>query len=419
MNSSGVFQWSCGAAVLVLAASGWSCRSAGSEPASANTAASSSATVTVRRGTFTRTVRVAGITEAVRNAAADRAAPGGPDHTRTSSSRNSSRAAPARRRATCSSSSTRRTRSAPRSTAAPTSRTSSSRSAGSRRSRRRPTRRDETAMTQAENDVSRARARGAEEPRPARHRGREEHAGARGGPGAADRGAAGEDAQAPDGRGRHANPRDPARAAWSGRSEHAEQNAAYMVVRAPFDGLAVVQPVFKGSAMTEVQEGDEVRPGMPIVNVVDPTSMQVRARVSQVDAGLVAVGQPVRVTLDAYPGVSFDGTVKQVAPLAITSSVTPAVRGFVAIISIAGLRRRPDARPVGGRRHRSSSGGRTCSCCRARRWRSTRPARGCMLKQGGSFVRQRRHGRRGERRPGRRGLRRGRGRRRRAPRGGR
>jgi HlyD family secretion protein len=117
---------------------------------------------------------------------------------------------------------------------------------------------------------------------------------------------------------------------------HAEENAAYMVIPAPFDGLAVVQPVFKGSAMTELQEGDEVRPGMPIVSVVDPTSMQVRARVSQVDRSLVAVGQQARVTLDAYPGVSFDGKVVQLAPLAITSSVTPAVRGFVALVSIAG-----------------------------------------------------------------------------------
>ncbi len=117
---------------------------------------------------------------------------------------------------------------------------------------------------------------------------------------------------------------------------HAEQNANYMVVRAPFEGLAVVQPVFKGSAMTEVQQGDEVRAGMPIVNVVDPTSMQVRARVSQVDGGLVAVGQTARISLDGYPGLSFEGRVKQVAPLAITSSVTPVVRSFVALISIAG-----------------------------------------------------------------------------------
>jgi membrane fusion protein (multidrug efflux system) len=88
--------------------------------------------------------------------------------------------------------------------------------------------------------------------------------------------------------------------------------------------------------MTEIQEGDEVRPGMPIVTVVDPGSMQVRARVSQVDAGLVAAGQPVRLALDAYPGLSFEGVVKLVAPLAITSTVTPAVRSFVAIIAISG-----------------------------------------------------------------------------------
>ena len=133
---------------------------------------------------------------------------------------------------------------------------------------------------------------------------------------------------------------------------HAEENAAYMVIRAPFGGLAVVQAVFKGSAMVEVAEGDEVRAGMPIVNVVDPTSMQVRARVSQVDRSLVAVGQPVRVTLDAYPGVSFDGTLKQIAPLAITSTVTPAVRSFVALVSVAGSDAGPDAGPVGRGRYR-------------------------------------------------------------------
>jgi multidrug efflux pump subunit AcrA (membrane-fusion protein) len=117
---------------------------------------------------------------------------------------------------------------------------------------------------------------------------------------------------------------------------HAEQNANIMVVRAPFAGLAVTQPVFKGSAMTEVQEGDEVRAGMPIVQVVDPSSMQVRARVSQVDRGLVSVGQPARISLDAYPGLVFDGTVRQVAPIAVTSAVTPPVRSFVTLIAIAG-----------------------------------------------------------------------------------
>jgi HlyD family secretion protein len=118
--------------------------------------------------------------------------------------------------------------------------------------------------------------------------------------------------------------------------KNAEQNASRMIVRAPFEGLAVLQALFKGTQMTEVQEGDEVRPGAPIVSVVDPSRMQVRARISQVDGAQVSVGQTARVSLDAYPGLAFDGKVTQVAPLAIISSVTPAVRGFVAVIAIDG-----------------------------------------------------------------------------------
>lgn len=117
---------------------------------------------------------------------------------------------------------------------------------------------------------------------------------------------------------------------------HAEQNTGLMVVRAPFEGLAVVQPTFKGSAMTELQEGDEVRPGMPIINVVDPSAMQVRARVNQADIGSMSVGHPARVSLDAYPGLVFNGQVTQLAPLAITSSMTSAVRSFVALITVQG-----------------------------------------------------------------------------------
>lgn len=118
---------------------------------------------------------------------------------------------------------------------------------------------------------------------------------------------------------------------------HAERNAGRMTVAAPFDGLAVLRAVFRpGGQMTEVQEGEEIRAGMPIVDVVDSSAMQVRARVNQVDVGLVAAGQRVRVQLDAYPELTFDGRVEQVAPIAVLSTLTPKVRAFVTIISIAG-----------------------------------------------------------------------------------
>jgi multidrug resistance efflux pump len=118
--------------------------------------------------------------------------------------------------------------------------------------------------------------------------------------------------------------------------EHAENNARRMTITAPFDGLAVVKQVWKGGTMGDVQEGEEVRPGLPILDVVDPSRMQVRAKVNQADIGLVSVGQKAVVRLDAYPDLVFDGRVEQLSPLALLSTLTATVRSFVAVVSIAG-----------------------------------------------------------------------------------
>ncbi|HSL21187.1 MAG TPA: efflux RND transporter periplasmic adaptor subunit [Vicinamibacterales bacterium] len=126
--------------------------------------------------------------------------------------------------------------------------------------------------------------------------------------------------------------RDRARAAMA----HAENNARRMTILAPFDGLAVVKQVWKGGTMGDVQEGEEVRAGVPILDVVDPNRMQVRARVNQADIAHVAVGRRARVRLDAYPELVFDGRIEQLSPLALLSTLTPKVRSFVAIVSISG-----------------------------------------------------------------------------------
>ena len=118
--------------------------------------------------------------------------------------------------------------------------------------------------------------------------------------------------------------------------EHAETNARRMTIAAPFDGLAVVKQIWKGGTMGDVQEGEEVRSGLPIMDVVDPSRMQVRARINQADIGLVRVGQRARVQLDAYPDLVFDGRIEQLSPLALLSTLTPKVRSFVAIVSISG-----------------------------------------------------------------------------------
>ena len=117
---------------------------------------------------------------------------------------------------------------------------------------------------------------------------------------------------------------------------YAESNSQLMSVKAPFPGLVVLKQVYKGNSMAEVVEGDEVRPGLPILDIVDPTSMQVRAIVNQADVGSIAPGQPAKVRLDAYPDLLFEGRIELVAPLGVQSSMTPKVRSFVALVSIQG-----------------------------------------------------------------------------------
>ena len=124
------------------------------------------------------------------------------------------------------------------------------------------------------------------------------------------------------------------------RSANAERqaagNAERMAVRAPIGGMAVVKTIWKGNSMAEVQEGEEVRAGVPIVDIVNPNAMRVRARVNQADVNELRVGQSVRVGLDAYPALSFDGRIAQISPLGVASVLSAKVRTFVVLVDVNG-----------------------------------------------------------------------------------
>jgi HlyD family secretion protein len=117
---------------------------------------------------------------------------------------------------------------------------------------------------------------------------------------------------------------------------YAEGNAKLMLTYAPFSGLVVVKRMYRNGQFVEIAEGDEVRPGTPVVDIVDTSKMRVRAKVNQADAAMVRVGQRVTVGLDGFPELVFDGTIASLAPLASASQLSPTVRTFVAVISIDG-----------------------------------------------------------------------------------
>lgn len=85
----------------------------------------------------------------------------------------------------------------------------------------------------------------------------------------------------------------------------ADANAARMVLKTPIDGIVVMQTIFRGGDVGQIQLGDQVYPGMFFMSIVDPSSMVVDASINQVDSEKLRIGMKARVELDAYKGIEL------------------------------------------------------------------------------------------------------------------
>jgi len=117
--------------------------------------------------------------------------------------------------------------------------------------------------------------------------------------------------------------------------EYAKSNVDKMTIVSPMNGLAVLAPIYKGTRQVDPQEGDEVRAGAAIMLVVNPSAMQVTARINQVDLAQLRTGLPVDVRLDAYPDLIFPGRVERISAMAIPGG-SRRIRHFSAMVSIQG-----------------------------------------------------------------------------------
>jgi HlyD family secretion protein len=85
-------------------------------------------------------------------------------------------------------------------------------------------------------------------------------------------------------------------------------------VTAPMSGVVIHKTVELGETVTSgVSSFNE---GTVMFTVADLKSLIIRVNLNEVDIAKVRVGQPVRVTLDAYPQKIFTGKVRFVAPAA-------------------------------------------------------------------------------------------------------
>ena len=117
---------------------------------------------------------------------------------------------------------------------------------------------------------------------------------------------------------------------------HVQANAALMQVRSPIDGIVVLNTIWKQGKLGEVQEGDQVRPGTPFMQIVDASTMRVKARINQEDLLLLRPGQKAKVHLDAYPDLVFDGSLDSVDPMGNPGDFSNNLRTFSATFTIRG-----------------------------------------------------------------------------------
>lgn len=83
------------------------------------------------------------------------------------------------------------------------------------------------------------------------------------------------------------------------------------LVRAPFDGVLGVRHVEVGQFLTA---------GTQIVSLTDLSTLFANFTVTEKDSGKLAVGQVVRVEVDAYPGKTFDGKITTIEPQIATDT---------------------------------------------------------------------------------------------------
>ncbi len=102
--------------------------------------------------------------------------------------------------------------------------------------------------------------------------------------------------------------------------DQAQENLDKMRVTAPMDGLVSIQKnenasggfFFTGMTLPDYHEGDEVRPGSSIAQVVDPQGLNLTSKIGEADRSNLQPGQAVEVVFDALPGQLFHGAVKSV-----------------------------------------------------------------------------------------------------------
>lgn len=88
-------------------------------------------------------------------------------------------------------------------------------------------------------------------------------------------------------------------------------------INSHMEGMVVLSSVYRGGQSEQLQQGDQLTSGQPLLRVVNPASMQVEANVNQAESTEIRIGQNATIGLDAYPDVKLPGKIYSIGALAV------------------------------------------------------------------------------------------------------
>jgi RND family efflux transporter MFP subunit len=97
------------------------------------------------------------------------------------------------------------------------------------------------------------------------------------------------------------------------------------IIRAPFSGTVLRKDAEVGEVVAPAVAGGGLTRGA-VVTMADLSTLEVEVDINEAYIGSIRDDQPAEIVLDAYPGVTFSGHVRQIVPTADRQKATVLVR---------------------------------------------------------------------------------------------
>lgn len=104
-----------------------------------------------------------------------------------------------------------------------------------------------------------------------------------------------------------------------------QQRLSQVKLLAPISGLISIRQnrtnfMFPGMQVPDIREGDQVRPGIPVADVLDLSELELVAKIGELDRANLREGQEATVTLDALPDKKLHARIKSMSATAAANT---------------------------------------------------------------------------------------------------